>query len=310
MPRDKKLIERAEKILNTTLRVFPHPDFDDKSKIPGILAEIPDAESFAALKKKVTNLRKSNLSPEMRPCYEEPLLTREQEYHLFRKMNYYKYKAKLLKTNLNPKRLLSEKRIEQIEYYLSKAGEVRNQIANSNFRLATQILRKDINHFHDPCVTETFLSDAYLDVLKAVDYFDYNLGNKFSTYCTWVIKKNFFRAAKNYQRTMETQRSVSDQNSATFGVYEEDNSNLEEQETKSILKKLIQKTSKNCNVRDARRQIYILEHYFGLNGKERHTLEQISERLGITKERVRQLKEKFLKSMRESAMDLGLDTVI
>lgn len=307
MPRDKKLIERAEKILNTPLRVFPHPDFDDKSKIPGILAEIPDAESFAKLQKKVANLRKINVSPEMRPCYEEPLLTREQEYHLFRKMNYYKYKAKQLKTNLNPKRLLSERRIEQIEYYLAKAGEVRNQIANSNFRLATQILRKDINHFSDPCVTETFLSDAYLDVLKAVDYFDYNLGNKFSTYCTWVIKKNFFRVVKNYQRTMDTQRNIADENAV--GFYEEDNADLEQQETKSILKKLIQKTSKHCNVRDARRQVYILEHYFGLNGKEKHTLEQISEKLGITKERVRQLKEKFLKSMRESASDLGLDLI-
>jgi RNA polymerase sigma factor (sigma-70 family) len=307
MPRDMKLVERAEKILDTTLRVFPHPDFDDKSKIPDILGNIPDAKAFEALKKKVANLRKSNLSPEMRPCYEEPLLTREQEYHLFRKMNYYKYKAKLLKTNLNPKRLLSERRIEQIEYYLSKAAEVRNQIANSNFRLATQILRKDINHFHDPGVTEAFLSDAYLDVLKAVDYFDYNLGNKFSTYCTWVIKKNFFRAVKNHQRIMETQRS-GDQNSLESGFYEEDNADLEEQETKTILRKLIQKTSKTCNVRDARRQIYILEHYFGLNGKEKHTLEQISEQLGITKERVRQLKEKFLKSMRESATDLGLDS--
>jgi len=307
MPRDIKLVERAEKIINTPLRVFPHADFDDKSKIPDILADIPDAEAFAVMKKKVANLRKANLSPEMRPCYEEPLLTREQEYHLFRKMNYYKYKVNLLKTNLNPKRLLSERRVEQIEYYLSKAGEARNQIANSNFRLATQIMRKDINHFHDPGITEAFLSDAYLDVLKAVDYFDYNLGNKFSTYCTWVIKKNFFRGVKNYQRIMETQRSVSDQNSLELGFYEENNTDLEEKETKVILKKLIQKTSKNCNVRDASRQIYILEHYFGLNGKDKHTLEQISEQLGITKERVRQLKEKFLKSMRESAIDLGFD---
>lgn len=303
MNKNTKLAKRVEKILDTPIRVFQHSDFNDKSKISAILADIPDAESFIALKENIINLRKANLSPGMRPCYEEPLLTREQEYHLFRKMNYYKYKAKLLKINLNPKRLLSERRIEQIEYYISKAGEVRNQIANSNFRLATQILRKSTNNFHDPGVVETFLSDAYLDVLKAVDYFDYNLGNKFSTYCTWVIKKNFFRAVKTHQRTMEAQHS--DQNSLEIGFYEENNADLEEQENKLILKKLIQKT--NCNVRDAHRQIYILEHYFGLNGKDNHTLEQISEQLGITKERVRQLKEKFLKSMRESAIDLGID---
>jgi len=306
MARDKVLIERAEKILAAPLRVFPHSDFDDKEKIANIIGDIPDIESFNLLKKKVVSLRKNNLSPEMRPCYEEPLLTREQEYHLFKKMNYFKYKAKLLKIKLNPKRLLSASRIEEIDSYLTQAAEIRNQIANSNFRLATQILRKDINHFSDPNLTEGFLSDAYLDVLKAVDYFDYNLGNKFSTYCTWVIKKNFFRAVKNHQRLMDTQRSVGDQSQIELGSYEEDNSDIEDQETKVILRNLIKRTSKNCNVRDARRQIYILEHYFGLGGKEKHTLEQISVNLGITKERVRQLKEKFLKSMRESATDLGL----
>lgn len=302
---EQELNERAEKIFNTSLRVFPHPDFDDKSKLKDILGEMPNIESFDKLKKKVVNLRRTNLSPEMRPCYEEPLLTREQEYHLFRKMNYYKYKAKQLRKRLQ--KSLNEKRVEQVELYLEKAAFIRNQIANSNFRLATQILRKDINHFYDPSVTEMFLSDAYLDVLKSVDYFDYNLGNKFSTYCTWVIKKNFFRAAKNHQRNMEVQR-INDQNALEFG-YEENNVGMEDQETKIALKKLIKQTSKNCNVRDARRQIYILEHYFGLNGKEKHTLEEISDKLGITKERVRQLKEKFLKSMREFATDFNVDLV-
>lgn len=300
---DQELAERVEKIFNTPLRVFSHPDFEDKSKIKAILGEIPNMESYDKLKQKVVGLRNSNLSPEMRPCYEDPLLTREQEYHLFRKMNYYKYKAKKLKKCLQDS--VNEKRVQQIELYLEKAAQIRNQIANSNFRLATQILRKDINHFYDPSATEMFLSDAYLDVLKSVDYFDYNLGNKFSTYCTWVIKKNFFRAAKNYQKNMEVQH-INDQNSLEF-AYEENNLGMETQEVKTILKKLIKKTSKNCNVRDARRQIYILEHYFGLNGKEKHTLEQISDKLGITKERVRQLKEKFLKSMREFALDFNLD---
>lgn len=304
MPRDILLVQRAEKLQATNLRVFHHPDFDDKEKQKEILRDIPNLTDFNSLRKKVENLRKSNLSPEMRPCYEEPLLAREQEYHLFKQMNYFKYRAKVLKVGLNPKRLLSRTRIEQIETFMEKAGLIRNQIANSNFRLATQILKRDINHFHDPALVETFLSDAYLDVLKAVDYFDYNLGNKFSTYCTWVIKKNFFRNVKNYQKTSDAHHSLEDVDVCSTN---DEPSDMESEETKGFLKELIQKSSKTCNVRDAKRQIYILEHYFGLNGKEKHTLEQISFKLGITKERVRQLKEKFLNSMRETAVAAGYE---
>jgi RNA polymerase primary sigma factor len=304
MIKDKNLVERVEKILETPLRFFSHPDFDDKSKIPGILDDMPDIEQFESLKKKALNSKKNNLSPEMRPCYEGPLLTKEQEYHLFRKMNYYKYQIKLLKIRLNPN-ALNEKRVQNIEHYFSKATEVRNLIANSNFRLATQILRKSINHFNDPAANEAFLCDAYLDVLKAVDYFDYNLGNKFSTYCTWVIKKNFFRAAKNHQKLIESQRA-SDQCVLELASYEESSSSIEQQEIKIIIEKLIQKTSRSCKARDSQRQIYILEHYFGLNGKETHTLEQISQKLKITRERVRQIKEKFLNSMRELAVESDL----
>lgn len=307
MARDIQLVERAEKLLAANIRVFHHPDYDDKKKQKEILRDIPNLTDFNALRKKVEHLRQSNLSPEMRPCYEEPLLTREQEYHLFKQMNYFKYRAKSLKIGLNTNRLLSRTRIEQIESFLEKAALIRNQIANSNFRLATQILKKDINHFHDAALTETFLSDAYLDVLKAVDYFDYNLGNKFSTYCTWVIKKNFFRSVKTHQKNADIYNSNSMDDKIDICDNNNDPCQLETEETKGFVHNLIQKASKNCNVRDAKRQVYILEYYFGLNGKEKHTLEQISEKLGITKERVRQLKEKFLNSMRETAVGCGYE---
>ena len=41
----------------------------------------------------------SNLPPYMASLYEVPLLTQEQEAHLFRKMNYLKYKATTLRAN-------------------------------------------------------------------------------------------------------------------------------------------------------------------------------------------------------------------
>jgi hypothetical protein len=44
----------------------------------------------------------TGLPPYLASLYEVPLLTREQEAHLFRKMNYLKYKASQLVARLDP----------------------------------------------------------------------------------------------------------------------------------------------------------------------------------------------------------------
>jgi len=45
------------------------------------------------------------------------------------------------------------------------------------------------------------------------------------------------------------------------------------------------------------RERYVLRLYFGLEGTERMTLEQIGQRMGVTRERARQIKEKALKKL-------------
>ena len=46
---------------------------------------------------------------------------------------------------------------------------------------------------------------------------------------------------------------------------------------------------------------------FRSNGRERKTLEQISSEIGVTKERVRQLKEKGLEWIRDRVTELEVD---
>jgi len=54
--------------------------------------------------------------------------------------------------------------------------------------------------------------------------------------------------------------------------------------------------------RDAR----ILTLYFGLDGGEEHTLEEIGDRFGITRERVRQLRDRALRRLREGEVGRAL----
>ncbi|HPD96019.1 MAG: sigma-70 family RNA polymerase sigma factor [Bacteroidales bacterium] len=49
------------------------------------------------------------------------------------------------------------------------------------------------------------------------------------------------------------------------------------------------------------REANIIRMYFGLNGKHPHTLEEIGEELDLTRERVRQIKEKALKRLKQTA---------
>ncbi len=46
------------------------------------------------------------------------------------------------------------------------------------------------------------------------------------------------------------------------------------------------------------RERMILEHYFGIGGREEETLEEIGKRLGLTRERIRQIKEETFQKIR------------
>ena len=306
MARTEETTQKAQKILDTTLRVFYHPSFEDLKQRKNILANIPGFEKFQKDEAKVQKLRQSNLSPEMRPCYELPLLTFEQEQHLFRKMNYFKWRAKKLMGGMNPNRV-GEKRLLEIEEYLADAAEIRNQIAESNFRLATQILKGQITFYREHTLTDALLSDAYFDVLKAVDYFNWTTGYRFSTYATWVIKKNFFRDSK--QKITYSERFTHlDEDHAELIMSRGDGYGEERDYTdrKTLVQQLLSLLAEGDNSTDRARQVRVLEHYFGVNGSERHTLEQISEEIGVTKERVRQLKEKGLQWIKEKVEELGI----
>jgi len=48
------------------------------------------------------------------------------------------------------------------------------------------------------------------------------------------------------------------------------------------------------------READVIRYYFGLSGKNQHTLEEIGDEFGLTRERVRQIKEKTIKKMRNN----------
>ena len=56
------------------------------------------------------------------------------------------------------------------------------------------------------------------------------------------------------------------------------------------------------------RDAKVLRLYFGLEGGREHTLEEIGSMLGVTRERVRQLRDRALKRLREGEMGNALES--
>jgi RNA polymerase primary sigma factor len=75
--------------------------------------------------------------------------------------------------------------------------------------------------------------------------------------------------------------------------------NLEEQLETELLREHVSRALELLRPRDAR----VVRLYYGLQGEEEHTLEEIGDILGVTRERIRQLRDRALREMREG--DLG-----
>jgi RNA polymerase primary sigma factor len=78
----------------------------------------------------------------------------------------------------------------------------------------------------------------------------------------------------------------------------------EEAVEERLLAEHIEKALDTLAERDAR----VVRLYFGLDGGREHTLEEIGNMLGVTRERVRQLRDRALKRLREGDLGVALES--
>lgn len=96
-------------------------------------------------------------------------LTREQEVHLFRKMNFLKYQAAQLHEAINPSRGPSAD-LERVEELLREAGAIRNRIIGSYLLLVISIVkrcREPRQDFFD------LVSAGNISLIQASERFDF-----------------------------------------------------------------------------------------------------------------------------------------
>jgi RNA polymerase sigma factor (sigma-70 family) len=230
--------------------------------------------------------------------YEVPLLSRDQEVHLFRKMNYLKYKASELRTVMEPSRP-NGRLMTRIERLYDEAVATKNRIISANLRLVVSIAKRRMGPAH------TFfelVSDGNMSLIRAVERFDYARGYKFSTYATWAIIKNFARTIPNENRQQDRFRTS---HAKALAVAEEKRTSWYEQESAQLERKAqVRKMLKRLDDRERR----IIVARFGLiPGEEPLTLKQTGDRMGVTKERIRQIVARALDKLRRAAQEERID---
>jgi RNA polymerase primary sigma factor/RNA polymerase sigma factor len=281
---------RAARILELPLDYIGNEQFEE------IRAEKCDAEVLGPLPEAEIPLKKTRLPaglpPYLASLYEVPLLTRDQEVHLFRKMNYLKYKATKFRERLDLARPKSGP-MDQIEKLYEEAVATKNQIIRANLRLVVSIAKRHVGP------AENFfelVSDGNMSLIRAVEKFDYSRGNKFSTYASWAIMKNFARTIPDENRHRDRYRTS---HSEMFTATEDVRSDQYEQESAQVQRET--QVERILDRLDEREQQIIISR-FGLNrGREPLTLKQVGAAMGVTKERIRQIEARALSKLRRAA---------
>ena len=216
--------------------------------------------------------------------------------------------------------------------------KLKNELVIGNLRFVVSVAKLYQNQGLDLL---DIISEGNIGLLKAIDRFDPNCGVRFISYAVWWVKQSMISSLNENSRTIRIpsnliQETQKFKKSEQKDIYEIDNdSNIEpmytlpyciglyreinedgdqlidiirdpnEENPENILNttdEIKRRVGAILSVLDDREKI-IIEKYFGLNGTESN-LEDLGEEFDCTKERIRQLKDKAIKKLRNESFDL------
>jgi RNA polymerase primary sigma factor len=207
---------------------------------------------------------------------------------------------------------------------------VKKELIEGNLRFVISVCKQYQNQGLD---LSDLIAEGNYGLLKAIDKFDWSKNLRFISYGVWWIKQAIIESlndnartirlpvniVQEYQKikkvlnefdnstpkkfnnlphTVDLDLMLNEDGDTLVNVIKNENADNPEDvfNTKLILR---EKLLNIIGILEDREKI-IIEDYFGLNGSMR-TLEEIGEDFNLTKERVRQIKEKALKKLRNES---------
>ena len=226
---------------------------------------------------------------------EAKLLSPDEEKSVFYRMNYLRFRADELKEKADASNSWNVRRIECL---LSAADWYRDWIVKSNMRLVISIVKKFVNPQNG---FDDLLSDGIVALIRAVDKFDVGMGFRFSTYATQVVRRSTYRSVMEKQT--DRQRSAGSIHENGIDISDDQKeSSMSEQRWHELRARL----SLMLGHLD-RREKFIIRARFSLGGHRRiQTLQRLADKLGVSKERIRQLEKRALEKLRGMSESITL----
>ena len=289
----KKTSQRIQRLMQTEIayvgsREFAVVDSDDVEEAKQLLKERAELTGAGS---------EHELPPHLACMCVSQLLTPHQEQTLFRYMNYLKFRANSLRSRLSP-RTSSSADARAVERALAESQVVRDHLVHSNIRLVISIVRK---HVSKQCTFDELLSEGLTALVQAAEKFDYGRGFRFSTYAYRVVSRSLFRFMQTRQR--DSTRFVT----ASDAINEDSEAGSAESNLLDSAVDDLRDELSGFIAQLDRREQFIIRCRFAL-GSHRHarTLQEIADKLQVSKERVRQLEKRAigkLKKMAEGLLD-------
>jgi RNA polymerase primary sigma factor len=211
-------------------------------------------------------------------------------------------------------RVLAEKMLSS-KTTLREKEEIKKELLEGNLRFVITVSKQYQNQGLD---FADLVAEGNYGLLKAIENFDWSKRLRFISYAVWWVRQSILQSLNENARTIrlpvnvvqELQRAKKELDKTGADLPEKfDNLpytvNLDSplnEEGDTLMDILKDKLMNMLDVLDERERV-IVEDYFGLSGSTR-TLEDIGNDFDLTKERVRQIKEKALRKLRNETGSL------
>jgi RNA polymerase primary sigma factor len=190
----------------------------------------------------------------------------------------------------------------------AKQGDMnaRNEILKANLRYVFNIAKK-YRGYGIPM--EELISEGNMGLLYALTKYDMNNDVKFITYASWWVKYYLIDSIKKHgdrnkvevskdERLIDVNAYSTDEYSSGSDCIDAYSQTTDEEERELGQDEIIQSLLGTLSDRERS----IVETYYGIKGKKQGNLEYIASEIGITKERVRQIKDKGIEKLQYKAV--------
>jgi RNA polymerase primary sigma factor len=208
--------------------------------------------------------------------------------------------------------------------------KIYNELLEGNLRFVITVAKQYQNQGLE---LPDLVAEGNMGLIKAIDNFDWTKKLRFISYAVWWIRQSILqslnenartirlpvnvvqeyqKAKKEFEKngvempekfaslpsTLELDRNINDEGDTLLDIITNEDSLMPDHgfHTKDMLKDKLYSIMQNLDEREK----VIIEDYFGMSGTPR-TLEDIGNDFNLTKERVRQIKEKALRKLRNES---------